>query len=286
MSISDVDFFRLDLAQSAHAIIEALNRNFQDLDASLLDANGNELSENIYSIRGLHGHVHGDGFQIRDHLSPGTYYLKVPPAGRPEPRPSALRDSRGGVYRIHRIVKECSEETQALNSPSISDPLYACQWHLESIEFVDSTESSDNYVHDFGGTSAAAPIISVVAALLRSATPDLPWRDLKLILAASAQKNDPDNAGWEEGTREYRSRYHFNHEYGFALVDAGAAVELAKEWVNVSDLEIHGVSAGQPNAAISDASLDGAPTTISSSITLKNGIGFVEFVEVDITFRH
>ena len=67
-------FSRLDLAQSTHAIIEALNPNYQDLDASLLEANGNELGENINSIRGLHGHVHGDGFQIRDHLSPSANY--------------------------------------------------------------------------------------------------------------------------------------------------------------------------------------------------------------------
>ena len=54
---------------------------------------------------------------------------------------------------------------------------------------------------------------------MRSANPDLTWRDVKLILAASARKNDPGNAGWVDGGRKYRGsyedRYHFNHEYGF-----------------------------------------------------------------------
>ena len=154
-----------------------------------------------------------------------------------------------------------------------------------------TTEHSDRYVKDFGGTSAATPIVSGVAALMRSANPDLTWRDLKLILAASAQKNNPDNAGWEDGARKYRAessedRYHFNHEYGFGLVDAGAAVSLARQWVNVPKLTFAVAGSGELAAPIPDAPVAGEPTTVTSSITLENGIGFTEFVEVDISLRH
>ena len=112
-----------------------------------------------------------------------------------------------------------------------------------------TTENSDRYEKDFGGTSAAAPIVrSGVndAALMRSANSDLTWRDLKLILAASARKNDADSSGWEDGARKYRSasnadRYHFNHEYGHSawlMGRRGAAVgALAEGWTNAPALQ-------------------------------------------------
>ena len=80
---------------------------------------------------------------------------------------------------------------------------------------------------------AAAPIVSGVVALMRSANMNLTWRDVKLILAASARQNDSSDGGWEQGALRYGSdseRYTFNHDYGFGVVDAGAAVALAVDW--------------------------------------------------------
>ena len=104
---------------------------------------------------------------------------------------------------------------------------------------IATTHNGHLYTTSFGGTSAAAPIVSGVAALLRSADDSLTWRDLKLILAASARKNDELHAGWAQGALEYGSdseRYFFNHEYGFGMVDAGAAVALAGGWTKVPAL--------------------------------------------------
>ena len=69
-----------------------------------------------------------------------------------------------------------------------------------------------------------------MVALVREANNALTWRDVKLILAASARRNDTDNTGWEEGAFKYGSntdRYNYNDEYGFGMVDAKAAVDLA-----------------------------------------------------------
>ena len=154
-----------------------------------------------------------------------------------------------------------------------------------------TTEHSDRYERDFAGTSAAAPIVSGVAALMRSANPDLTWRDLKLILAASARKNDPGSSGWEDGAGRYGSdsatdRYHFNHEYGFGVVDAGAAVALAKEWSNIPPLESSTEVSSQPGLQVPDAPDNGDPTTVTSTLALDTSIGFTEFVEVTVAFRH
>ena len=78
-------------------------------------------------------------------------------------------------------------------------------------------------------------MVSGVAALMRHANSALTWRDIKLILAATARKVDARDNGWEEGAVKYDStleRYHYNYEYGFGLVDAKAAVDMAVGWTN------------------------------------------------------
>ena len=85
----------------------------------------------------------------------------------------------------------------------------------------------------YGRTSAATAEVSGAVALIRSANPYLSWRDVKLILAQTAQKNDPAHPGWADGARHYGSsnrRYSFNPTYGFGVVDASAAVNAALSW--------------------------------------------------------
>ena len=153
---------------------------------------------------------------------------------------------------------------------------------------IATTDNGNRYRDDFGGTSAAAPIVSGVVALMRDANGNLTWRDVKLILAASARQNDTSNTGWQTGATKYgdTGSYDFNHEYGFGVVDAKAAVDLANTWTNLPPLRTSTVSSGTINLSIPDA-VPGEPlTTVSSKLTLDTDVEFIEYVEVDPHFNH
>ena len=141
------------------------------------------------------------------------------------------------------------------------------------------------YTDTFGGTSAAAPIVSGVVALMRSANPALTWRDVKLILAASARENDLADSGWERGALRYGSDtgyYWFNHQYGFGAVDAGAAVALANRWTNVAPMRTGEVTSDDGEVAITTF---GTPST--QTVTFSDSdVDFIEFVEITVDLDH
>ena len=152
-----------------------------------------------------------------------------------------------------------------------------------------TTENYDRYTYGLRGTSISTAIVSGVAALVRDANPNLTWRDLKLILAASARKNDPTNPGWEDGARIYGSmsaadRYHFNHEYGFGVVDAKAAVDMAKGWTNAPPMK--SARAYFTSSTTIPAPGPSGPTTVTAGLTLSTDIEFIEFVEINADFEH
>ena len=144
-----------------------------------------------------------------------------------------------------------------------------------------STALGNGY-SSFGGTSAASPQAAGVAALVRAVNPSLSWRDVKLILAASARKNDPDHSGWQTGAAMYGSdseSYEFNHSYGFGVLDAGAAVELAQGWTNVPALRSHTVTSTDTPVTVGPQASD---TYAESTATMRQEFEFIEFVEVNV----
>ncbi len=165
--------------------------------------------------------------------------------------------------------------------------LWVCAPSDGGYRSIVTTENSDRYTNTFGGTSSATPKVAGVAALLRHANPDLTWRDLKLILAGSARKNDPTNTGWRNGARKYGStdsadRYHFNHGYGFGVVDAAAAVALAQDWSTLPEFKNASSASGTLNSTIPEYPASG----ITSSLSLDTEMDFTEFVEVTVTIDH
>jgi subtilisin-like proprotein convertase family protein len=139
------------------------------------------------------------------------------------------------------------------------------------------------FTNAFDGTSSAAPLVSGVVALMLERNPQLTWRDVRLILARTARRNDPSDLDWKQNGAGLWT----NHKYGFGVVDAAAATAMAANFPSVggsSMLESVGTSSGPLNLPIPD----GVPTWVTSTLTLGNGPGpsKIESVEVSVKLEH
>ncbi len=149
-----------------------------------------------------------------------------------------------------------------------------------------------DFYQSASGTSFSTAMVSGVIALVRGANKNLTWRDVKLILAESARKNDPDHPDWEVGSLHYRSddqRYSYNHYFGFGVVNAEAAVDLAKEWTNLPAMKTVSADSGQIDLTIPDRKVDEDPTTTEYQLTIEredDAPTFIEHVEINIEFDH
>jgi subtilisin family serine protease len=79
--------------------------------------------------------------------------------------------------------------------------------------------SSGAYCDDFGGTSAATPLVAGVAALVLSANASLTASEVRHVLTSTAEKIDRANGNYRNGV---------SRQYGFGRVNADAAVESAR----------------------------------------------------------
>jgi kexin len=135
--------------------------------------------------------------------------------------------------------------------------------------------ANTNYTKCMNGTSSATPGAAGVIALMLEAKPTLGWRDVRLILAQSARKNDPTDPGWTLSTTT--PAYTFNHKYGFGVVDAQAAVTLASTWTNVGPELSFTTALASPGLAIPDNNAVGVSNTINVA---GSGIANIEFIEI------
>ncbi|MDO4232332.1 MAG: S8 family serine peptidase [Lautropia sp.] len=113
-------------------------------------------------------------------------------------------------------------------APSASPANDETPYHGILSTTAQGTTAASGYTRSFGGTSAAAPMVSGVTALMLQANPLLTWRDVRLILAQTARRVDPQSASW---TRFGNLSY--SHDYGFGVVDAEAAVNASRTWQSV-----------------------------------------------------
>lgn len=120
-----------------------------------------------------------------------------------------------------------------------------------SFEYGHSLNEKCNYTSIMNGTSGATPIVAGVVALMLEANPNLTWRDVKHILAMTANNTidsattsyphpsnyysncthyNFDNHTYEHGWTTNAASRKFHNHFGFGVVDAAAAVALAKDF--------------------------------------------------------
>lgn len=148
---------------------------------------------------------------------------------------------------------------------------------------VTTTTIENAYRNNFTGTSASAPMVSGVVALMLATNPALTWRDVQQVLARSARQNSPGDAGW---TTNFG--LHFNSKFGFGTVDAASAIALARTWTSIggsTSLKSCGPFTASPNLAIPDGG--GAPSPVEDAIAVAGcAIEKIEFIEVRMTASH
>jgi subtilisin-like proprotein convertase family protein/subtilisin family serine protease len=161
--------------------------------------------------------------------------------------------------------------------------------------------TSCNYTNGMNGTSSATPVTAGTIALILEAKPALTWRDVKHILASTARQIDasiaavtvtlpnpsPASYAAEPAWTTNGAGFKFHDWYGFGMVNAQAAVAMAKSYTlgQLGTLTDTGFIASLPalNLAIPNLSATGA----SSSISVPSGtVSVIEAVQIRVNITH
>ncbi|KAH9843157.1 peptidase S8/S53 domain-containing protein [Rhodofomes roseus] len=148
--------------------------------------------------------------------------------------------------------------------------------------------------HTHGGTSAAAPNVAGVFALLLQVRPDLTWRDVQHLCVKSALKINPDDPDWEKTA----SGNSFSYKYGYGVVDAYKLVEVARDWQLVKPQAFVEMPAIQVNNGSMDVfqkaegGISIAPGGVTSAMAVSqaqldsDNLGKLEHITVKVWITH
>ena len=186
---------------------------------------------------------------------------------------------------------------------------------FNDFEAFSSTESifrtfnpTCDYSSMMNGTSSAAPNTSGVAALMLSEFPSLTWREVKHILALTADRihassvasNHPETTlrltghTYEQGWVQNAAGHFFHNWYGFGQVNAKRAIEMTRQMKTAAIARLP-ASWSETNSSFSqkvtDAGLpraipDGSATGVTSQVSLSLGSRKVESVQINLQVTH
>ena len=143
-----------------------------------------------------------------------------------------------------------------------------------------SLSENADYAAFAGGSSAAAPMVSGVVALMLEVNPSLGWRDVRWLLARSAR---PADLRPEQAEPSVMNAQGFHPRVGFGRVHAGDAVSEARNFAGLSaerrcDSGLQGV-----DQAIGDSP---APALITTTRFEGCDLKIVESVQLTLEVDH
>ncbi|MCZ8108577.1 MAG: S8 family serine peptidase [Burkholderiales bacterium] len=156
--------------------------------------------------------------------------------------------------------------------------------------------SSTDFTSGFGGTSAAAPMVTAAVARMLSANAGLGWRDVQDILAISADHTTPAGLngtlagnmqnGWliNKADNVNGGGLHYSNDVGFGRLDAFEAVRFAEVWRNFGPAQ---TTANEQVATVSGATSLALRdlTTASTRFTVSRAVE-MESVALTLTLSH
>ncbi|ALN55779.1 peptidase, families S8 and S53/proprotein convertase P-domain protein [Lysobacter enzymogenes] len=201
--------------------------------------------------------------------------------------PAGFADRQPAVRFDPAIVTtDLSGCVNGYNANAVVPPEFVSDLNLNRLESDQSAiDSTCNYGGTMNGTSAAAPTVSGVVALMLQANPKLSFRDVKYILATTSRRIDPNqaavtnadgtvlSAGW---TVNAAGRA-FSNWYGYGLVDATMAVTRATGFKSLGRLVDSGWQPAQVAAA---QPIGNVAAPARATVRIAGGAGRVEAVQI------
>ncbi|MDJ0532956.1 MAG: S8 family serine peptidase [Xenococcaceae cyanobacterium MO_207.B15] len=228
----------------------------READVVNLSVGTNGFFVNNAVLDGLNTAIDNAGISGRDGL--GTILVKSAGNGRAE-----NRDTNDSSWNANKHTISVAAVNQngfvsdySTHGASVLVSAFGTPGEVVTTDRVgnEGYNASSNYTSGFNGTSAAAPMVSGVVALMLEANENLGWRDVQEILAYSARHVGSEVGSGFSGSEEYAWGFngannwnggglHFSNDYGFGLVDAKAAVRLAETWGDNSQTSANDVIA-------------------------------------------
>ncbi|KDN53064.1 hypothetical protein K437DRAFT_253388 [Tilletiaria anomala UBC 951] len=164
----------------------------------------------------------------------------------------------------------------------------ATSWSSGAGDHIHTTDVTRNGIQRcttmHGGTSAAAPLVAGIAALALEARPELTWRDMQHVAVRSAQMINPTDKDWQQ-TQAGR---HYNHKYGYGIIDAHAFIEEAKRhklvkaqaWLESPKLDI------EPTRTLIQQGGVESTFNVTKELLVQNNLETLEHITVRVWITH